>query len=53
MKFKCEHCGKEYSYGRKIYHKCKGGAQFHGRIFENENKENPWNCLDIDQEDKP
>ena len=53
MKFKCQQCGKEYSYGRKIYHKCNGVAHYHGRIFEDEHYEYPWNYLDLDQEDEP
>ena len=36
--FKCEKCGKEYSYGRKIYHECNDNSMTHGVIFEDSKK---------------
>lgn len=44
MLIKCPDCGEEYSYGRKICHKCKCNSIHFGRIFENGQKEYKWNC---------
>lgn len=41
---KCPVCEKEYTYGRKICHICKGNSIFFGKIFENEQKSYKWNC---------
>lgn len=44
MSFKCPKCEKEFSYGIKIYHKCKENEYYSGVIFEENKKKYPWNC---------
>ncbi len=44
MLIKCPVCEKEYTYGRTIYHICKGNSICFGKIFENEQKSYKWNC---------
>ena len=41
----CEKCGKEYSYGRKIYHECNDNIITHGVVFEDSRKYHDWNCI--------
>ncbi len=48
----CPKCGEEYSLGRKINHSCKGFSIEHGVIFNDDRKNNPWNCYSIDEVDK-
>ena len=38
---KCEECGDEFSYGRKI-NCCK--SIYFGKIFTNSKKDHKWNC---------
>ncbi len=47
MIIKCKECGKEYSYGKKIYHCCNGNSIYHGTLFEDNGKELFWNCETI------
>ena len=41
----CKKCGKEFSYGRQIYHECKDGYFYFGSLFEESKNESAWNCL--------
>jgi hypothetical protein len=47
---RCEKCGKEYSYGRKIHHECDGNLITHGVIFESSTMSHGWNCLSDDSD---
>jgi len=51
MSSNCKKCGKEFSYGRQIYHECKDGYFYFGSLFEESKKENTWNCLSSLKED--
>ena len=42
---KCNKCGKEYSYGRKIHHECNQNFVNHGVIFGDSRKRYDWNCV--------
>ncbi|MBY9003853.1 MAG: hypothetical protein KGD73_07765 [Candidatus Lokiarchaeota archaeon] len=41
----CKKCGKEYSYGRKIYHECSDNSITHGIVFESSREYHDWNCV--------
>lgn len=42
----------EYSFGRKLFHKCNGKKEFHGKIFESdEKKQDYWNSLDFKEKE--
>jgi len=43
----CEKCGKEYSYGRKIYHECDDTILTLGVVFEDSRNYHEWNCVSI------
>jgi hypothetical protein len=47
---RCEKCGKEYSYGRKIHHECGENLINHGVIFEHSRMAHDWNCLSDDSD---
>jgi hypothetical protein len=47
---RCEKCGKEYSYGRKILHDCGENLITHGVIFESSTRSYGWNCLSEDSD---
>ena len=47
---RCEKCGKEYSYGRKIHHECDENLITHGVIFESSTMSHGWNCLSEDSD---
>ena len=44
MAIRCNICGKEYSYGRKISLDCCGEVSNFGVIFENGSNTYDWNC---------
>lgn len=47
----CPKCGKEYSLGRTIYHKCEGFSIHHGVICCGPQERYPWNCSCIKRDD--
>lgn len=44
MSIRCNICGKEYSYGRKISLDCCGEVSNFGVVFENGINTYDWNC---------
>ena len=52
MSYICPKCGKEYSYGRMIYHKCKENEFFHGILFEKDKKKYVWNWSSASSSDE-
>jgi len=49
MSIRCNICGKEYSYGRKISLDCCGKVSNFGIIFENEREYHNWHCISIER----
>jgi len=48
MAIRCNICGKEYSYGRKISLDCCGAVSNFGVIFENGSNTYGWNCSTLE-----